>query len=271
MLRLELSIAAVVALDSVDTAVLLPIFRFMHSATPGLLTRLTATLCGLVLSLGLTLALAVAPAQAIAVFQLPPLSAGSSTWLVDDANIISRLSEGKITSQLSNLATTTGTEVRLVTIHHFDYGETVQTFADKLFDRWYPTATDQANQVLLVLDEVTKTVGIRVGQQAATVLPPDLATSVAQQTVLVPLLQGDKYNQALLDASDRLVAVLSGQPDPGAPVFDETFDSQSESTFASAETTAENRGNNAVLLIVLLVLATVIPMATYFWYVGFDN
>jgi uncharacterized protein len=161
--------------------------------------------------------------------------------------------------------------VRLVTIHHFDYGETVQTFTDKLFDRWYPTPADQANQTLIVLDEVTKTVGIRVGEATAAQLDSATATSVAQETVLVPLLQGDKYNQALLDASDRLVAVLSGQPDPGPPVFDEAFDNQSESTFASAETTEENRGNNAVLLIVLLVLATVIPMATYFWYVGFGN
>ncbi len=219
----------------------------------------------------LTLTLGMAPAQAIAVFELPQVRAGEATWLVDDANIISRINEGKIANQLGNLAATTGNEVRMVTIHHFDYGETVQTFTDKLFDRWYPTPTDQANQTLIVLDEVTKTVGILVLEATATQLDGPTATSVAQETVLVPLLQGDKYNQALLDASDRLVAVLSGQPDPGAPVFDEAFDNQSESTFASAETTQENRGNNAVLLIVLLVLATVIPMATYFWYVGFGN
>ncbi|MEB3252016.1 MAG: TPM domain-containing protein [Cyanobacteriota bacterium] len=219
----------------------------------------------------LTLTLGAAPAQAIAVVELPSVRAGDATWLVDDANIISRTNEGKIANRLANLASTTGNEVRLVTIHHFDYGETVQTFTDKLFDRWYPTPTDQADQTLIVLDEVTKTVGIRVGTAAATQLDAATATSVAQETVLVPLLQGDKYNQALLDASDRLVAVLSGQPDPGPPVFDEAFDNQSESTFASAETTEENRGNNAVLLIVLLVLATVIPMATYFWYVGFGN
>lgn len=219
----------------------------------------------------LTLTLGAAPAQAIAVVELPSVRAGDATWLVDDANIISRTNEGKIANRLANLASTTGNEVRLVTIHHFDYGETVQTFTDKLFDRWYPTPADQADQTLIVLDEVTKTVGIRVGTAAATQLDAATATSVAQETVLVPLLQGDKYNQALLDASDRLVAVLSGQPDPGPPVFDEAFDNQSESTFASAETTEENRGNNAVLLIVLLVLATVIPMATYFWYVGFGN
>ncbi|MGB3200558.1 MAG: TPM domain-containing protein [Nodosilinea sp.] len=205
----------------------------------------------------------------MAVFQVPTVAAGDSTWIVDDANIISRINENKISAHFSDLAATTGNEVRLVTIHHFDYGETVQTFTDKLFERWYSTPADQSNQTLLVLDEVTKTVGIRVGDQSAAVLDPDIAASVAQETVLYPLLEGDKYNQAFLAASDRLVAVLSGETDPGPPIFDDSFDS--ESTFASAEETAENRGNSTVILVVLLVLATVIPMATYFWYAGFGN
>jgi uncharacterized protein len=226
---------------------------------------------GLALSLTLVLGLAVGPAQAIAPFQLPTVRAGEATWLVDDADIISRINEGKISNRFSTLASQTGNEVRLVTIRHFDYGETIQTFTDKLFDRWYPTPEEQANQTLLVLDEVTKTVGIHVGADAADLLPADISTSIAQETVLIPLLQGDKYNQAFLDGTDRLVAVLSGQADPGPPLFDQSFDTLSESTFASAETTEENRGNNAVLLIVLLVLATVIPMATYYWYVGFGN
>lgn len=223
----------------------------------------------LVLALGLVMGLTTSPAEAVAVFQVPPVAAGDSTWVVDEANLISRINENKISGRLGDLAATSGNEVRLVTIHHFDYGETIQTFTDKLFERWYPTPADQANQTLLVLDEVTKTVGIRVGDQSATVLDPDVATSVAQETVLYPLLEGDKYNQAFLAASDRLVAVLSGKEDPGPPVFDDSFDS--EGTFATAEETAENRGNTTILLVVLLVLATVIPMATYFWYAGFGN
>jgi uncharacterized protein len=224
---------------------------------------------GLVLPLLLVFGLLTSPAEAVAVFQVPMVTAGDSTWVVDEANIISRINENKISGRLGDLATDTGNEVRLVTIRHFDYGETVQTFADKLFERWYPTAEEQANQTLLVLDEVTKTVGIRVGEQAATLLSADIAASVAQETVLYPLLEGDKYNQAFLAASDRLMAVLSGQEDPGPPAFDDSFDS--ESTFATAEETAENRGNTTILLVVLLVLATVIPMATYFWYAGFGN
>ncbi len=227
-----------------------------------------SALVGLVLPLFLVLGLA-APAEAVAVFQIPTVAAGESTWVVDEANIISRINENKISSRFSELAAATGNEVRLVTIHHFDYGDTIQTFTDKLFERWYTTPDEQVNQTLLVLDEVTKTVGIRVGDRSAALLTDDIANSVAQETVLFPLLEGDKYNQSFLAASDRLGAVLGGKEDPGPPNFDDSFDS--ESTFASAEETAENRGNSTVILVVLLVLATVIPMATYFWYAGFGN
>jgi uncharacterized protein len=226
-------------------------------------------LFSLILMVVITLGMYQPPAAAIAVYQLPAVSAGEDTWIVDEANIISRINENKISNRLSQLAEATGNEVRLVTIRHFDYGETIDTFTEKLFDQWYPTPEAQANQTLLVLDEVTKTVGIQVGPATAEILPVDIADSVAQETVLYPLLEGDKYNQAFLEGTDRLVAVLSGEVDPGPPAFDDSF--ESEGTFATAEETEENRSNNLVVVVVLLVLATVIPMATYFWYVGFGS
>jgi len=212
-----------------------------------------------------------APAAAVAVYQLPIVSAGEPTWIVDDAGIISRINETKITKRMDALYQGTGQEARLVTIRHFDYGETVQSFTDKLFERWYPDAAQQENQVLLVLDEVTKTVGIRVGEDAAALLDASTAESVAQETVLYPLLEGDKYNQAFLAATDRLVAVLSGEPDPGPPAFDDSFEDESEGTFASAEETQENRNTTTIVVVVLLLLATIIPMATYYAYVGFGD
>ena len=43
---------------------------------------------------------------------------------------------------------------------------------------------------------------------------------------------------------------------------------QVEGTFKKAEET--DQGNATVVVVVLLVLATVIPMVTYFWYQGFS-
>jgi uncharacterized protein len=80
--------------------------------------------------------------------------------------------------------------------------------------------------------------------------------------MMAPLIDGDKYNQAFSDAKDRLVAVLSGQPDPGAPSLVKSVDV--DRNFATAEETEATRSNTTTIVVVLLLLATVVPMVTYY-------
>jgi uncharacterized protein len=231
-----------------------------------MLHRIIKPIFGAALSLCLlvsTLAIA-APAFATGVYQIPALS--ESTWIVDDASLISRINEGKITERLQDLADSTGNEVRFVTIHRLDYGETPATFADALMEKWFPDPESRTNQSILVLDDVTNGAALKVGDASAEMLSTDIATSVVDETIAIPLRQGNKYNQALLTASDRLVAVLSGETDPGPPA--EVTNFEMESTFASAEETEENRGNATWIVVGFLVAATVIPMATYYIYLA---
>lgn len=193
-----------------------------------------------------------------------PTSAGESSWVIDQAGVLSRITRNQIDGELDKLAQQTGDEVRFVTIHRLDYGETVDSFAEKLFQKWFPTAEAQTNQVLIVLDNVTNTIAIQTGNGIQSTLPDQIAESITQETMMVPLRSGNKYNQAFLDASDRLVAVLSGEPDPGPPVVDDTI--QTEGTFARAEETDDQSAT--IIVVVLLILATVIPMATYYYYQG---
>lgn len=87
----------------------------------------------LLISWGLTLWLMVTPAYATGVYDLPALSAGDATWIVDQADVISRVNEGQVSNALKDLAQQTGNEVRLVAIRRLDYEETIDSFADKLF------------------------------------------------------------------------------------------------------------------------------------------
>lgn len=215
----------------------------------------------------LTLGMLATPAFATSVFEIPTLEAGDPTWIIDKGEVLSRSTEGSITSQLENLAQQTGRELRFVTFRRLDYGETPQMFADKLFEQWFPSETSQANQIVLVLDTVTNGAALRAGEGVKSLLTDDIAQSVAGETLPAPLRQGDRYNEAILAASERLIAVLSGQPDPGPPQIVDT--TQVEGTFKKAEET--DAGNATVIVVVLLVLATVIPMVTYFWYQGFSN
>lgn len=207
--------------------------------------------------------LVATPASATGVYQMPKLLAGDRTWVLDQAEVLSRLNEGKISSTLDNLALQTGNEVRFVTIRRLDYGETPESFTNQLFEKWFPTPEAQANQTLLVINTITNGTAIRTGNKVKSLLPNDIAESVASETIQVPLREGDKYNQAFLDASDRLVAVLSGEPDPGPPQIVETVNV--EGTFKKAEET--DAGNATIWVIGLLLAATIIPMATYYLYV----
>ena len=211
--------------------------------------------------------LVVAPAQATSLYEMPNVSTGEPTWIVDKSEVISRLNEGKLSKALENLAKETGQEVRMVTIRHLDYGETVESFTNALFEKWYSTPAEQAHQTLLVINTLTNNSAIRTGEEVSSIMPDEIAQSVSTETLQVPLRDGNKYNQAFLDASDRLVAVLSGQPDPGPPMVEDTV--QVAGTFTSAEDTDTN--NATIWVVVILVIATVVPMATYFFYQGFSG
>jgi uncharacterized protein len=224
------------------------------------LTRLLLSLVIIVVSMGIF----TVPAQATAVYEVPAVSAGVPTWVIDKADVLSLSTQGTVKGTLEKLAKETGKEVRFVTIHRLDYGDTIQTFTDKLFKKWFPTEAEQANQTLIVLDNVTNTIGIQSGTDVKSTLTDSIANSVTAETMQAPLRNGNKYNQAFGNAADRLVAVLSGKADPGPPVV--IAAPEVGRTYLKAEETEANRTNFLIIVIGLLILATVIPMATWWWY-----
>lgn len=204
------------------------------------------------------------PAMATGVREMPVLKAGDPTWVIDDSEVLSVINKGKLTKRLSDLAKSTGNEIRLVTIHRLDYGETPESFASQLFEKWFPTSETQANQTLIVLDTKTNGTAIQTGRQVQSAVSNETAESIARETMQVPIRKGNNYNQAFLDASDRLTAILLGQPDPGPPNIEEV--KLAERTFKTAEETDD--ASATYIVIALLLAATVIPMITYFIYQG---
>lgn len=219
------------------------------------------------LSAAVAMGLTIAPAIATEIYQVPQPNASEANWAIDLADTLSKANEGKLNSDLSKLAEATGKELRMVAIRHLDYGETIESFTSKLFATWFPTPEARANQILLAIDTETNNCAIVTGEEAKKLLTDDIAKSVAAETVELRLRAGNKYNQAFLDASDRLVAVLSGRPDPGPPALKNDIDI--EGNFTKAEDT--DKKGATVWVIGLLIAATVIPMATYFLYAGLSN
>ncbi|MCC0176243.1 TPM domain-containing protein [Waterburya agarophytonicola K14] len=205
-------------------------------------------------------------AIATGLFDLPNFDA-DQIWVVDTADAISSANQSKLSKTFKDLADETGQEVRMVAIRRLDYGETVDTLADEIFKDWYSNPEIQANQTLIVLDTLTNNAAIRTGDAAKGMVSTEIAESIIDDTVGYNIRKGNKYNQAFLDAGDRLVAVLSGQEDPGPPIMED--DIQIEGTFTKAEDTDDSSAT--IWVIGFLIVATVIPMATYYWYVGFGS
>ena len=224
--------------------------------------KIRQCLATILLAFLFTLGLIATPANATGVYDLP----SDPTWVVDQAEVISRINEGKLKSSLENLAQETGTEVRVVALRRLDYGETIDSLTEELFTTWFPTPQSQANQVILAIDTLSNNAAISRGEETKELLNEEIATSVVEESIGIPLREGSKYNEAFLDTSNRLAAILSGQPDPGPPVAQDTINI--EATYVSAEDTDDKSA--AIWVVVLLIVATIIPMATYFWYVGFN-
>jgi len=203
------------------------------------------------------------PAIATGLFDLPDFDA-DKVWVVDTADAISTVNQNKLTKTFKELSSETGQEVRMVAIRRLDYGDTVDSLAEKIFADWYPTKEAQANQTLIVLDTLTNNVAIRSGDKAQSLIGEEVAASIVDDTMGYNIRKGNKYNQAFNEAGDRLVAILSGQSDPGPPIIEDEI--QTEGTFTKAEDTDD--GSATVWVIGFLIVATVVPMVTYYWYVG---
>lgn len=202
----------------------------------------------------------VTPVWATSATEIP--FSGAAASVIDEGNVLSAVTEGSVGRSLQDLSEATGINVHIVTLHRLDYGETPQSFVDDLFNQWFPDPESQANQVIIALDTVTNGTAIHYGEAVAERLNPDTAESIVQETMRVPLREGN-YNQSVLDTVNRLTKVLKGEPDPGPPVVRETI---VEKTYKSKEETDDRSAT--IIVVALLIAATVIPMVTYFMYQG---
>ena len=202
------------------------------------------------------LALVVAVPAAIAIAPAE-LGAGRPTErVIDDADVFSRASRSELESRLEAL-TEDRVDAHVITVRRLDYGYSLDAFGDQLVETW--SSSGQEPLLLLLLETQNKRAAIVTEDSLQTQLPPALLKSTARTTMSIPLREGDRYRQASLDGINRLAVVLGGGEDPGPPeeIVRTTLPT-------NIPTQAETEESNATTwVIVLLVLGTIIPMATW--------
>lgn len=214
------------------------------------LRRWAATLAVLLIAL----TVAVPATWAISPFDLGATLPGER--VLDEADVFSRASRSELGARLEAL-TAERVDARVVTVRRLDYGFSLNSFGEQLIDNW--AAADREPLLLLLLETQNKRAAIVADDALQSQLPPSLLSSTARTTMSIPLRDGDRYRQASLDGITRLATVLSGAEDPGPPeeIVRTTLPT-------NIPTQAETEESNATTwIIVLLVLGTIIPMATW--------
>ncbi|MFM7314153.1 MAG: photosystem II repair protein Psb32 [Cyanobium sp.] len=213
---------------------------------------------GCALAVLLSLLLPVGTAAALSLADLPP--APPASHVIDGADVLSRAGRAEIEKQLESLGSDR-VDGRLITLNHLDYGLDLSALATQLLERWAPPPPSHEGQplLLLLIDTQNKATAIVTSPELERQLPASLLRSTARTTMAQPLREGDRYRQASLDAIKRLNTVLQGGEDPGEPLEPEVT-----VPATNIPTAAETReGNGLTWIVVLLVVGSVVPMATW--------
>lgn len=176
--------------------------------------------------------------------------------VLDDADVFSRASRSELNARLQDLASER-VEARVVTLRRLDYGLNLDGFGEELLEQWSSTGSEPL--LLLLIETQNKRASIAADALLQSQLPDTLLTSTARTTMTVPLREGDRYRQATIDGINRLSTVLGGGEDPGPPA--EIVRTTLPTNIPTQEETESS--NATTWIIVLLVLGTVIPMATW--------
>ena len=208
-----------------------------------------------VIAVSLLLLLVATPAA----MAISPAELGSirpEERVLDDADVFSRASRSELESRLDDLIEDR-VDARVITVRRLDYGYSLDSFGEQLIENW--SGSGQEPLLLLLLETQNKRAAIVTEDSLQSQLPPSLLKSTARTTMSIPLREGDRYRQASLDGLNRLGVVLGGGEDPGPP--EEIIRSALPT---NVPTQAETEESNATTwVIVLLVLGTIIPMATW--------
>jgi len=179
--------------------------------------------------------------------------------VLDSADVLSRASRNEISTRLQELDQF-HVDARLVTLRRLDYGLSLSGFGEDLLNRWGRDSNLSDRPLLIFLEETqSKQATVVAADELLEQLPEPLLRSTGRTTMSQPLRDGDRFRQATLDGVTRIETVLNGGEDPGPPVQLEL--SSNPTNIPTAE---ETQNSNAFTwVVVLLVVGTIVPMATW--------
>ncbi len=179
--------------------------------------------------------------------------------VLDSADVLSRAGKNEIETRLNQLESSK-VDARVITLRKLDYGLSLTGFGEELVERWSSNDNRSERPLILFLEETqNKQAAVVVSAELSDQLPDALLRSTARTTMSQPMRDGERFRQASMDGIERIAVVLNGGEDPGPPIQIER--TALPTNVPTVEETSES--NAFTWVIVLLVVGTIVPMATW--------
>ena len=179
--------------------------------------------------------------------------------VLDSADVLSRAGKNEIETRLNQLESYK-VDARVITLRKLDYGLSLTGFGEELVERWSNKDNRSERPLILFLEETqNKQAAVVVSAELGDQLPDALLRSTARTTMSQPMRDGERFRQASMDGIERIAVVLNGGEDPGPPIQIER--TALPTNVPTVEETSES--NAFTWVIVLLVVGTIVPMATW--------
>lgn len=135
---------------------------------------------------------------------------GEPTGFVNDyANLLSSGEQAQLEATLSDFNKRTGNEIAVVTIETLA-GDTVENFAEQLFQDWGIGKKGQDNGILLLISKSDREMRIEVGYGLEPELT-DLEAAHLIRNVLTPAFREEQYFAGITEAVGLIIKKLEGE------------------------------------------------------------
>ncbi|MDP3763268.1 MAG: TPM domain-containing protein [bacterium] len=154
----------------------------------------------------------------IALLLLPTLtlaytSPGKSSGFVNDfAEILKPETVSSLNRKLEQFSKDTGNEIVVVTILKLE-DETIETYAEKLFQEWGIGKEKKDNGLLLLVSIEDRAVRIEVGYGLEP-LVTDIGSGRIIREILTPAFQAEDFDGGIMRALDTIIKLIGGEEMP---------------------------------------------------------
>ncbi len=155
--------------------------------------------------------IAVAPALA---YQSPGQPVN---YVSDYADLLTPQTEDLLNDMLKALEASTSAQIAIVTIPSLE-GDTIENYAEKLFQDWGIGQENQDNGLLLLVAKDDRQVRIEVGYGLEPLVTDAKAHQIIQ-TYLIPAFKQNQYALGITQATDQLVSLIEASDTPQRTVL----------------------------------------------------